>query len=448
MSNPIDRREFIKSGAAAGLGLGLAAALPSALKAAPLQGPNARVRVAVMGTNSQGLVHIQSLAGIDGVEIAYVCDVEDGALAKGMNEVAKEAPNAKPKAIRDFRRALDDSTVDAITIAAPDHWHVPMAILAMAAGKHVYVEKPCSQNPHEGELLLKAISKYGRLVQMGNQRRTYPDILAAIKEIRDGVIGRAYYAKAWYDADRPGIGHGEAVPVPSTLDFELWQGPAPRRPYKSNLVHYNWHWFWHWGTGECCNNGVHEIDVCRWALGVDFPTKVTSTGGRFRYKDDWETPDTQLIGWDFGGEKSIAWEGRSCNGFQTDGLQRGIVVYGTDGAVILAGNSYTVFDGKYKKVKSTADNGANPLTTSTVLGNRLLDRMHMKNFVDAIRTGTPLSSPIAEGHKSALLPQLGNIAHRMGRSLDCNPADGHILNDAEAMKLWRRDYEPGWEPAV
>jgi predicted dehydrogenase len=447
MNTPTDRRQFIKTGATAGLGLGLAATLPSWLRADPPPSPSNRVRLAVIGTNSRGLSHIESISGIDDTEIAYVCDVEDGALAKGMKEAAK-TPRDHPRAIKDFRRALDDKTVDAVTIATPDHWHAPMAIMALAAGKHVYVEKPCGHNPHEGELLLKAIARYGRLVQMGNQRRSYPNVQAAVREIRDGVIGRAYYAKCWYDNNRPGIGHGTVVPVPSNLDYELWQGPAPRRPYKSNLIHYNWHWFWHWGTGESCNNGTHEIDVCRWALGVDFPTKVTSTGGRYQFKDDWETPDTQVIGWDFDGEKSISWEGRSCNGFKTEKLPRGVFVYGTEGAVLLDGNDYSVFDAKNKLVKAVTEKPEGDGTNLQSASGVRLDRLHVRNFVDAIRTGSPLSSPISEAHKTVALPHLGNIAQRMGRSLDCDKADGHILHDDEAMRLWRRDYEPGWEPQV
>jgi predicted dehydrogenase len=447
MNTPTDRREFIKTGAAAGLGLGLAATLPSWLRADPPPSPGNRVRLAVIGTNSRGLSHIESISGIEDTEIAYVCDVEDGALAKGMKEAAK-TPRDHPKAIKDFRRALDDKNVDAVTIATPDHWHAPMAILALAAGKHVYVEKPCGHNPHEGELLLKAISRYGRLVQMGNQRRSYPNVQAAIREIREGAIGRAYYAKCWYDNNRPSIGHGTVVPVPSNLDYELWQGPAPRRPYRSNLIHYNWHWFWHWGTGESCNNGTHEIDVCRWALGVDFPTKVTSTGGRYQFKDDWQTPDTQVIGWDFDGEKSISWEGRSCNGFDTERLSRGVYVYGTEGAALLDGNNYSFFDSKNKLVKAVVEKPEGDGTNLQSASGVRLDRLHMKNFIDAIRTGSPLSSPIAEAHKTVALPHLGNIAQRLGRSLDCDKSDGHILHDDEAMKLWRRDYEPGWEPQV
>ena len=448
MNQSIDRRSFIKGGAAAGLGVGLAAVLPSVMRAAQSQSPSSRVRVAVVGTHNRGLEIIQSLGGISEAEIVYVCDVEDGALALGMNEVAKEAPSARPKALKDFRRALDDKTIDAIAIAAPDHWHVPMTILSMAAGKHVYVEKPCSHNPHEGEVLQRAIAKYGRIVQMGNQKRSYPNIRATIKEIHEGVIGTAYHANAWYNGTRKSIGHGLAGPVPSTLDFELWQGPAPRRPFRDNITPYNWHWFWHWGTGESCNNGVHEMDVCRWALGVDFPTKVTSIGGRYRFKDDQETPDTQVIAWDFGGQKSITWTGRSCNGYPTNGLYRGIVIYGTDGTVVMDGDECTIFDSDSKKVKSTADAGPTPLTNKTVEGNRLLDRIHVQNFVDAIRKGAQINSPISEGHKTVLMPQLGNIAQRIGRSLTCDPADGHILNDEEAMKLWKRDYEPGWEPVV
>jgi predicted dehydrogenase len=441
MNNLSDRRQFIRTTAAAGLGL---AALPVWVRAGA-SSPSNRVRVAVVGTNNRGLDHIEALSGIENAEIAYVCDVEDGALAKGVN-LAASFPGPQPKALKDFRRALDDSSLDAITIAVPDHWHAPMAIMAMAAGKHVYVEKPCCQNPHEGELLLKAISRYNRLVQMGNQRRSFPTMQVAIREIQGGVIGKAYYAKAWYENNRASIGHGTEVPVPASLDYELWQGPAPRRPYRSNVIPYNWHWFWHWGTGEALNNGTHEVDVCRWALGVDWPTKVTSTGGRFRFKDDWQTPDTQVIGWDYAGEKSISWEGRSCNPFPTEGLSRGAVIYGTEGTALLENNNYTVYDIKNRKVKEMVEPAeASGTNTHSANGIRL-DRMHVRNFIDAVQGGVPLNSPISEGYKSVGMLLLGNISQRVGRSLDCDASDGHIMNDAEAMKLWRRDYEPGWEP--
>jgi predicted dehydrogenase len=443
MTKILNRRDFLKTTTVAGIGL---AALPVWIRA-DSSSPANRVRVAVVGTNNRGLDHIEALAGIDNAEIAYVCDVSDIALAKGVKQAASFA-SIQPKTLKDFRRALDDKSVDAITIACPDHWHTPMAIMALAAGKHVYVEKPCSQNPHEGELLLKAISRYGKLVQMGNQRRSFPTMKVAIKEIQEGVIGRAYYAKAWYENNRASIGHGTEVPVPSTLDYELWQGPAPRRPYKDNLIPYNWHWFWHWGTGEALNNGTHEVDVCRWALGVDFATKVTSTGGRFRFKDDWETPDTQVIGWEYAGEKSISWEGRSCNSFPTEGLSRGAMIYGTEGSALLEGNNYTVFDSKSKKVKSVVEPAEEDGTNTRSANGIRLDRMHVRNFIDAVQKGVPLNSPISEGHKSVAMLHLGNISQRVGRTLNCNASDGHILNDSDAMKLWQRTYEPGWEPAV
>jgi len=443
MSNLSDRREFLRTSTAVGLGL---AALPAWVRANPSD-PSGRVRIAVIGTNSRGLNHIESLAGIEHVELAYVCDVSDPALEKGVRKAAA-FPGMAPKAEKDFRRILDDKTVDAITIAVPDHWHTPMAIMAIAAGKHVYVEKPCCQNPHEGELLLRAIAQSDRLVQMGNQRRSFPNMQLAAKEIQGGIIGRAYYAKCWYENERASIGVGREAPVPASLDYELWQGPAPRRPYKDNVIPYNWHWFWHWGTGEALNNGTHELDVCRWVLGVSFPTKVGSTGGRYQFRDDWQTPDTQVIGWDFAEEKSISWEGRSCNDFPTEGLSRGAMIYGTEGSALLENNNYTVFDRKRRKVKALVEPAeAEGTNTSSANGVRL-DRLHIQNFVDAIRTGVPLTSPISEGHKSTTLLHLGNISWRTGRMLDCDPANGHILRDEEAMKLWGRTYEPGWEPRV
>lgn len=446
MNNLSDRREFLKKSAAAGVGLGLAAATPSWLRGQGPAGANSRVRIAVIGTNNRGLDHIDAISGIEGVELATLCDVDERALAKGVRQAADAG--LKPATVRDFRRVLDDPSIDAITIAVPDHWHTPMAILGIAAGKHVYVEKPCSQNPHEGELLLKAIGRYKRLVQMGNQRRSFPNMQVAVKEIREGVIGNAYFAKCWYDNNRGSIGHGTVVAVPPELDYELWQGPVPRRPYRSNVIPYNWHWFWHWGTGEALNNGTHELDVCRWALGVDFATKVTSAGGRYAFKDDWETPDTQVIGWEFGQDKSITWEGRSCNGFPTEGLSRGAYIYGTEGTALLENDNYKVFDRKKKLVRSLLDRPEGNGTDLRSASGIRLDRLHVRNFVDAIRTGSPLSSPISEGHKSVTLLHLGNIAQRVGRALHCNPADGHILGDPDAMKLWQREYEPGWAPAV
>jgi len=455
MHDPIDRRNFLKQAGVASLGLSMAgfasspagAAETGAASAHRKVGPNDKITVAVIGTNGRGLAHIDCLAGLPGAEIAYICDVDDRAIAKGLKAAAKHQAN-EPKGLKDFRKALEDKSLDAVTIATPDHWHAPMAILALAAGKHVYVEKPCSQNPYEGELLVEAVHRSGGVLQMGNQRRSFPNMQKAIAAIHEGKIGKAYFARAWYDNHRGSIGHGKAAPVPEWLDYELWQGPAPRRPFRDNLIHYNWHWFWHWGTGEALNNGTHEVDVCRWALGVDWPVRVSSNGGRYQFQDDWETPDTQVIGWDFAQGKTLSWEGRSCNGFPVENLERGSLIYGTEGTALLDSNSYTFFDKKKKVIEQAKENESVDPTDTVSASGIGLDRLHVANFLECIRTGSRPNSPIEEGHKSVTLLHLGNIAWRVGRELHCDPADGHIQNDPEAMKLWRRDYEPGWEPKV
>jgi predicted dehydrogenase len=449
MTNSINRRDFVKQAAIAGVGLGFTptlAALAQETNRRPAAALN-KVTVAVIGTNGRGLAHIECLAGLPNVEIAYICDVDDRAIAKGVKETAKRQ-KTEPKGLKDFRKALEDKSLDAVSIATPDHWHAPMAILSLAAGKHVYLEKPCSHNPYEGELLIEAVRKSKRVFQMGNQRRSFPNMQQAIREIHQGIIGKAYFARGWYVNNRTSIWHGKPAAVPAWLDYELWQGPAPRRPYRDNVIHYNWHWFWHWGTGEALNNGTHEIDVCRWALGLDWPVRVASNGGRYHYQDDWETPDTQTISWDYAEGKTIAWEGRSCNDYPAERLARGVMIYGTEGSALLDGNNYTIFDKKNKVVKEIVETAAaNPTNTVSASGIEL-DQLHFKDFVDCIRTGRQPNSPIEEGHKSVAMLHLGNIAWRVARELNCDRANGHIQNDPDAMKLWRRDYEPGWEPKV
>lgn len=447
----MNRRDFLKRSGAAGIGLGLAGSfIGSAGAALPSRrslGPNDKLRVAVIGTNGRGMAHIDCLTGLPGVEIAYICDVDERAVASGIKATVKHQ-SAQPKGARDFRKVLEDKSLDAVTIATPDHWHAPMALLALAAGKHVYLEKPCSHNPHEGELLIEAVRKYGGVLQMGNQRRSFPNIQEAIRSIHDGIIGRAYFGRAWYDNARPSIGHGKPAAVPAWLDYDLWQGPAPRRPFQDNVIHYNWHWFWNWGTGEALNNGTHEVDVCRWALGLDWPVRVSSNGGRYQLQDDWETPDTQVIAWDFAEGKTISWEGRSCNKYPVEGIERGAMVYGTKGAVFLDSNNYTVFDDKRKVVKQVKEKEeSDPTNTVSATGIRL-DQLHVKNWLEAIRNGQRLNSPIEEGHKSVAILHLGNIAWRVGRELHLDAANGHIKGDKDATKLWRREYQKGWEPVV
>jgi predicted dehydrogenase len=416
----------------------------------PIFGKNApsnKVVVAVMGVNSRGAYLAESYSQLENVEVAYICDVEDTAIKNGLNGV--KAAKRQPTVIKDIRELVNKKDFDALVIAAPDHWHTPAAILGVTHGKHVYVEKPCSQNPYEGELITQAYAKYGKLIQMGNQRRSMPQIIDAVKQVKEGILGNVYYGKAWYNNNRKSIGIGKKIPVPSTLDFDLWQGPAPRKVFQDNLVHYNWHWFWHWGTGESCNNGTHEIDTCRWFLGADYPTKVTSAGGRYAFKDDWQTPDTQIASFEFAEGKTISWEGKSCNNYPGEGgAGRGFIIYGDKGTLVNHGNDdYAIYDYDnklVKEVKTDSQNAANNLVSAN--GN--LDFFHFINFIESIRGNAKLNSPVTEGHKTVLLCHLANISQRTGRTLHCDPKNGHILNDAEAMKLWKREYEKGWEPKV
>lgn len=408
--------------------------------------PSNKVIVAVMGVNSRGAYLAKCYSGLPNVEVAYICDVEDGAIKNGLE--ALKNVSRKPIIIKDIRELVTKKDFDALIIAAPDHWHTPATILGVSNGKHVYVEKPCGHNPHEGELITQALNKYGKLIQMGNQRRSFPTLIQAAKEVQDGIIGNAYLGKAWYANNRKSIGFGKKIPVPPTLNFELWQGPAPRKDYQDNLVHYNWHWFWNWGTGEACNNGTHEIDCCRWFLGVDYPTKVTSSGGRYAFKDDWQTPDTQIASFEFGESKAITWESRSCNLYPVEGAGRGFIIYGDKGTLVNdGGGDYKIFDEKNKLVKEVkSDVKADPTNPVSASGN--LDLYHFQNFVDAVRGETKITSPVSEGHKSVLLCHLANIAQRTGNTLHCDPTNGHIKGDEKAMALWHRSYEKGWEPKV
>jgi predicted dehydrogenase len=436
------RRQFVRSVSATGLGLAAANSPLLAFRGSPSE----KVVVAVMGLNGRGAVLAKTFATQTvNAEVAAVCDVDCTVLAKAAAAVG-EAQGKPVKSIADFRRALDDKSIDALVIAAPDHWHAPAALLAMSAGKHVYLEKPCGHNAREGELLVEAQRKTKRVVQMGTQQRSAPRSIEVLQAVREGLIGKAYQARAWYANTRSTIGRGKAAPVPGNLDYELWQGPAPRAPYHDNVIHYNWHWFRRWGTGEIANNGTHEIDVCRWALGVDRCTRVTSTGGRYHFDDDWEFPDTQEAVFEFPGGKTIIWQGQSCNGLNTYGRSRGTAILGTNGSVVMDRDGYVVYDLKNQIVKQNlatqAGDGLN------ISADDDMTSAHIANFVHAIRMGEALRQPIEEGVKSVLLCHLGNIAQWTGRALKVDPATGHIQGDEAAMAHWSREYAPGWAPTV
>jgi predicted dehydrogenase len=435
------RREFLKV-----IGVGTAAGIIgiNAKSYARILGANDRVNCAVIGLHGRGYAHLASIRANRGAAVSHVCDVDSRELDKFADAV-KEKFGRSPVKEKDFRKVLESADVDAVSIATPEHWHAPMAIMALQAGKHVYVEKPCSHNPHEGELLVQAQKKYGKLVQLGTQQRSSPHTIDIVKKIHEGLIGKPYFGKAWYCNTRKSIGTGRQVPVPGYLDWELWQGPAPRRPYKDNVHPYNWHWFWHWGTGETLNNGTHEVDVCRWALGVDLPARVTASGGRYHFKDDWEFYDTLVTSFEYDG-KMVTWEGMSCQGKQYYGRGRGSTIHGTDGTVLMDRDGYQVFSLDDKKIDEYSV--GRTTTTQDLVGADSMTDEHFRNFFDAIREGEPLHAPIAEGNISVTMLQLSNISWKVGRSLALDTRDGHVVGDPGAMELWQREYEKGWEPKI
>ncbi len=428
MDLPLNRRGFLGASAAAGTALGF---FTSTSATAQQVSANDKLAVAVMGVKNQGLTHLRNFAQQPGAEIAFICDVDERVLPRALEETSKYQER-KPVVVSDFRRLLDDPSIDVLSIATPNHWHAPATIMACAAGKHVYVEKPCSYSADEGELAVRAARKYDRVVQMGNQRRSRAPIIEAVKKIHNGVIGRVLLARTWYFNRRKPIGVGQQVAVPRELDFDLWQGPAESRPYKDNLVHYNWHWHWHWGNGELGNNGIHTLDVARWALGVHYPTRITSTGDRLHLQGDQETPDTHQVAFYYG-DQMITWEGVSWSPYGPGGSSFGMVFHGDQGTMELDDQGYRILDTDKKEVEKVEASGGNS--------------EHYANFLDAIRNEQRSSADIEGAHKSSLMCHLGNIAQRTGRTLHTDPNNGHILDDTAAQQLWARDvYREGFNP--
>lgn len=455
-----NRRDFLKQAGVAGLAItamnsGVTAAdapavpaadkKPAAAPATPATKPAKKIvkvqktdkplRIGVIGTAGRGTEVGTTFAQNADSVIAYVCDVD----AKHMTAAAKaigQHQDSEPAGVDDLRRILDDKSVDAVVIATPDHWHAPAAILAIQAGKHVYVEKPCSHNPAEGEMLVAAARKHDRHVQHGTQRRSWNGVMEAIDKVKGGEIGKVYLSRGWYMNTRPETGKRTPASVPPGLNWDLWQGPAPRTDFTENVVHYKWHWFWHWGTGELGNNGVHALDVCRWGLGVDYPRRVTAGGGRYHFQDDQETPDTLSVTYDYG-DKAIFWEGRSCHPRGFEGNSYGIAFYGDKATLVVDGNGYYLLDPKGK-----------PMLDKPVKGTGGSNDRHVDNFVQTIRGKEKLNCEIEEGHKSTLICHLGNVAYRTGHTLNCDPKTGRIAGDEAAMKHWTREYDPKWTPKV
>ena len=426
-SSKTPRRQFLK-GAGAVAAAGVAANVGPNLLLGQAKGANERFRTAVMGLG-RGRGHINGYLDVTNCEVAYVCDVDSNRLAaaaKGM--VGKQ--EKPPQQVTDFRRILDDPNVDAISIAAPNFWHAPAAIHACKAGKHVYVEKPGSYNPWEAKRMVEVAKETNRKVQLGTQRRSYPGTRAAIQKVHEGAIGKTLYTRCWYTGARGTIGKGKLTDPPAHLDWELWQGPVPDRPYKDNLAPYNWHWHWEYGGGEMANNGPHFLDIARWAMQVDYPERVSFLGGRYHFDDDQETPDTGDAVFEFGDKGSITFHISSCHRRKPDQLTF-LKVYGENGVMDFTNSGFKLYDLDGKLLEENKDKPS--------------DVPHFQNFADAVREGKPLVQPIEEGQISTMMCHLANIAYRTDGAVNVDPATGNLAEGEAGKEHWQREkYRETW----
>lgn len=421
------RRRFLQTGTLASSAL----AFPS-LHA---QGANQKLRIGLIGPGGMGTYHLKQIAQTSDVELTWLCDV-DAKRLKTAAKTAQELGGNAPMTTGDMRKVLEDKTVDAVFIATPDHWHAPATLLALDAGKHVYVEKPCSHNLREGRLMEEAARRTKRVVQVGTQSRSTEHIMTAMKKLHEGAIGEILSVKVWNSQLRGNIGHVKPSAPPSELDFDTWLGPAPKVPYQSNLLPAKWRWFYDFGAGDMGNDGVHDLDIGRWGLGVDtHPTRITAIGGKYFHDDDQQWPDTQSVLFEYhlegGKRKLLTYEQRLWSNYHQEGYENGDAYYGTNGYMILGkSGGWRIFD---KGDKLREEGKGSPDLAA-----------HHRNFFDCIRNGGTPNADIHEGHLSASLCHLGNIATRIGRMLTFDPKAEQFIGDAEADKLLTRDYRDHW----
>lgn len=404
----------------------------SYLKAA---GANERVRAAVIGLGTQGRVHVDGWKSNAHAELVYVCDVDSNRLG----EIAKTDTSLKP--IGDLRQILDDQSIDVVSIATPDHWHAPAALLAMAAGKHVYLEKPCAHNLREGHTLVEAARKHSRLVQHGTQQRSGAFASAAMQMLREGIIGDVLVAKAWNVQRRGNIGHEQPSAPPAGVDYDTWLGPAPEVPFQSNRLHYNWHWWFDFGTGDMGNDGVHDIDIARWGLGVNtLPSRIASIGGKYFHDDDQQFPDTLTALFEYPGDgqvgqrRQLIFEMRLWSTNYPHNVDSGCEFYGTKGQMM--------FSKRGKIQVLGADN--RPIAGQLPQPGGGSPADHIGNLIAAIRESTQLNADIETAYQTAALCHLGNLSARLGRSLTFDPAKDQFAADDEANRMLGRTYRSHW----
>ncbi len=443
------RRNFIKKTTLGGaaIAVGSSAMAMTASSYRRIIGANDRLNVAIAGLGRRLGAYYDPIAKKEAnVNLVYLCDVMEKQREKALQNFSKYI-DYKPKLENDIRKVIDDPKVDVLMNATPDHWHTPGSIMALKGGKNVYVEKPCSHDMHENELLMQAAKKYDKLVQMGVQQRSSDHTIEIVKEIHNGIIGTPFKAVAFYVNSRGPVPVQKKAPVPQGLDWDLFQGPAPHRDYTEETWDYNWHWYgWDYGTAEAGNNGTHEMDVARWALGVDYPQHAEVVAGKRQFKDDgWEMYDTMEATFRFAGDKTIQWDGKSRNGYDTYGYDRGTIIYGSEGAVFVNRNKYMLTDLNGKVIK-TSESTSNESGTA-LGGGGDMSTTHIINFFDAVRGTSKLNAPIDVAGITMAMVHYANIAYRIGKGFDVDDKTGR-MDDSDAMKLWARDYQQGWEPNV
>jgi predicted dehydrogenase len=431
----IDRREFLQDSAKIAAGFAALRTAAQALPAAAAQGvpgkkasASEKVVLGVVGVRGRGRGLAQNLAALPEAEIAYLCDVDESSFPDTLKGVT-DAQKKTPKTVADFRKVLDDPNVDGVVIATPDHWHALISILAMQAGKDVYVEKPVCHNVREGRVMIQAAERYGRVVQAGTQARSGAHFHTAVEYLRSGKLGRVLVAKAINSQRRANIGKKPDSAAPAGVDYNMWLGPAPERAFNPNRFHYNWHWMWDYGTGDMGNDGVHQVDVARWGLGATAPTAITCSGGKLFFDDDQETPDTQLVTAEYPGQHLI-FEQRIWAPYHENGYENGNVFYCENGYMLLGSNGWKVFGPKNE-----------PGPTS---GPSERDRTHLLNFLECVKTRKKPNAPVEDGHYSAMVCHLGNIAYRTGRRLQFDPKSETITGDKEASAMLTRKYRKPW----
>lgn len=415
----LSRRDFMKTSA-------LTAA--AAFAGARAHGANERIRVGVMGLRNRGHQVAEVMSASGRFDIATFCDCDSAMFGVAMEKMGKKLPK-EPVFVQDFRKMLDDRDIDAVVVAVPDHWHALATVMALDAGKHVYVEKPASFNIHDGKAMVAAQARHPELtVQVGTQQRSGAHFQEARDFVKGGGLGKVGFVRTWITHNRGAIRPVPDSAPPDTMDYEMWVGPAPFRPHNGAMTHYNWHFVKNYGTGEMGNWGAHWIDIARWTLDLDLPTAVMGMGGTHVVRDAKETPDTQTALYQFP-ELTVLWEQRIWTGFKLNGEGSGVEFGGDKGSIVLSRGGWTFFprDGQPEKHKGTPT-----------------EPPHAANFADSIQGLAKPAAPMDEGHKTAAMCHLANIAVEVGRKLDFDPAAQVIVGDPDAAALMSRENRAPW----